>query len=167
MLQILVYFFHIDPRNSRFAANARMIVWFRKSVNRELPWKWRVSMETSRVALWGRPLMHNPEPGFLAKAGVVGVPGAVTASNHPPRILIIEDEALISLMIEDMVQELGYRVSGIANTMAVARREFAKRNYDAVLLDINIGGRYHAETADHLLGWGHPVRLRDGLRLSR
>ncbi|MGA9082433.1 MAG: hypothetical protein WB390_08245 [Pseudolabrys sp.] len=167
MLQILVYFFHIDPRNSRFAANARMTVWFRKSVNRELPWKWRVSMETSRVAIWGRPLMHNLEPGLLAKAGVVGVPGAVTASNHPPRILIIEDEALISLMIGDMVQELGYRVSGIANTMAVARREFAKRNYDAVLLDINIGGRYHAETADHLLGWGHPVRLRDGLRLSR
>ncbi|MGA8824267.1 MAG: response regulator [Pseudolabrys sp.] len=106
--------------------------------------------------------MHNPEPGFLAKAGVVGVPGAVTASNHPPRILIIEDEALISLMIEDMVQELGYRVSGIANTMAVASREFAKRNYDAVLLDINIGGRYHAETADHLLGWGIPFAFVTG-----
>ncbi|MGA8966341.1 MAG: hypothetical protein WB525_17775, partial [Pseudolabrys sp.] len=53
-------------------------------------------------------------------------------------------------------------VSGIANTMAVARREFAKRNYDAVLLDINIGGRYHAETADHLLGWGIPFAFVTG-----
>jgi hypothetical protein len=111
--------------------------------------------------------MHNPEPGFLAKAGVVGVPGAVTASNHPPRILIIEDEALISLMIEDMVQELGYRVSGIANTMAVARREFAKRNYDAVLLDINIGGALPRRNRRSFGRLGHPFRLRNGLGLSR
>ncbi|MGB9042792.1 MAG: response regulator [Pseudolabrys sp.] len=108
--------------------------------------------------------MRNPEPGFLAKArdSVVGLPASVTASNHPPRILIIEDEALISLMIADMVQELGYAVSGVANTMAIASREFAKRNYDAVLLDINIGGRYHAETADHLLGWGIPFAFVTG-----
>lgn len=108
--------------------------------------------------------MRNPEPGFLAKAcdSVVGLPASVTASNHPPRILIIEDEALISGMIEEMVQDLGYRVSGIANTMAMARQEFAKRNYDAVLLDINIGGRYHAETADHLLGWGIPFAFVTG-----
>jgi CheY-like chemotaxis protein len=109
--------------------------------------------------------MRNLGPGFSAKADesvVVGLPASVRASNHPPRILIIEDEALICLMIEDLVQELGYRVSGVANTMAMASREFAKRNYDAVLLDINIGGRYHAETADHLLGWGIPFAFVTG-----
>jgi DNA-binding LytR/AlgR family response regulator len=46
--------------------------------------------------------------------------------------------------------------------MAMASREFGKRNYDAVLLDINIGGRYHAVTADHLLGWGVPFAFVTG-----
>jgi hypothetical protein len=41
---------------------------------------------------------------------------------------------LIALMIEEMTREIGYRVSGVAHTMAMASREFGKRNYDAVLL---------------------------------
>ncbi len=82
--------------------------------------------------------------------------------EHPARILIIEDELLVALMIEEMVREIGYRVSGVAHTMAMASREFGKRNYDAVLLDINIGGRYHAVTVDHLLGWGVPFAFVTG-----
>lgn len=82
--------------------------------------------------------------------------------EHPARILIIEDELLIALMIEEMARKIGYRVSGVAHTMAMAGREFGKRNYDVVLLDINIGGRYHAATADHLLGWGVPFAFVTG-----
>jgi CheY-like chemotaxis protein len=83
-------------------------------------------------------------------------------TEQPARILIIEDELLIALMIEEMVREIGYRVSAVAHTMAMASREFGKRNYDAVLLDINIGGRYHAVTVDHLLGWGVPFAFVTG-----
>ena len=82
--------------------------------------------------------------------------------EHPARILIIEDELLIALMIEEMTREIGYRVSGVAHTMAMASREFGKRNYDAVLLDINIGGQCHAVTADHLLGSGVPFAFVTG-----
>ena len=82
--------------------------------------------------------------------------------EHPARILIIEDELLIALMIEEMARKIGYRVLGVAHTMAMAGREFGKRNYDVVLLDINIGGRYHAATADHLLGWGVPFAFVTG-----
>ena len=71
---------------------------------------------------------------------------AAAVCERPPRILIIEDELLIALMIEEMVREIGYRVSGVAHTMAMAGQELAKRNYDAVLLDFNIDGRYHAKT---------------------
>lgn len=86
----------------------------------------------------------------------------LAASPHTPRILIIEDELLIALMIEEMLRELGYTVSGVAHTMALASREFAKGNYDAVLLDINIGGRYHGETADHLAGCRIPFAFVTG-----
>lgn len=61
-----------------------------------------------------------------------------------------------------MVRETGYRVSGVAHTMAMARQEFAKRNFDAVLFDINIGGRYHPEFADFLLDTGVPFAFVTG-----
>jgi CheY-like chemotaxis protein len=107
----------------------------------------------------------------IAPDGAAGLPASVVSADargtreipsHPPRILIIEDEAMIALMIEDMVQELGYRVSGVANTVTMAGEEFAKRNYDAVLMDINMGGRYYAETVDHLSGWGIPFAFVTG-----
>ena len=65
-------------------------------------------------------------------------------------------------MIEEMVRQIGYRVSGVAHTISMASKEFAKRNYDAVLLDINIGGQFHATTADHLVSRGIPFAFVTG-----
>jgi len=100
--------------------------------------------------------MRDPEPISPAK-----LPSAAI-SPCPPRILIIEDELLIALMVTEMLRDLGYRVSGVAHTIPMATREFAKRNYDAVLLDINIGGQYHAKTADSLAKSGTPFAFVTG-----
>ena len=78
------------------------------------------------------------------------------------RILIIEDEPLVGLLMEQMIREIGYRVSGIAHTMAMARQEFAKRNFDVVLLDITIKGRHRPEIADFLLDTGVPFAFVTG-----
>ena len=79
-----------------------------------------------------------------------------------PRILVIEDDFLIAQMIEEMVREADYRVSGVAHTMAMARQEFAKRNFDAVLFDLEIGRRSHPEIADFLLDIGVPFAFVTG-----
>ena len=42
-------------------------------------------------------------------------------------------------------------VSSVAGTVAMARLQIAQRNFDAVLLDINMEGEYQPETADVLL----------------
>ena len=78
-------------------------------------------------------------------------------ASDGPRILVIEDEPLIAQMIEEMLQEAGYRVSGVAHTMAKARQDFVKRNFDAVLFDINIGGRYHRK--QRTFCWTRACRL--------
>jgi DNA-binding NtrC family response regulator len=85
-----------------------------------------------------------------------------TAPDRVPRILIIEDEVLIALMMEEMVREIGYKISGIAHNIATARREFAKQNFDAVLLDISVDGRRDPETADFLLKTGVPFAFVTG-----
>lgn len=89
-------------------------------------------------------------------------------SSSPPaerrrsRILVIEDELLIALMIEEMVRSVGFRVSGVAQTLVQARQELAKRDFDAVLLDFNIGGQFHPEIADLLLEAGVPFAFVTG-----
>jgi len=82
--------------------------------------------------------------------------------HGPPRILVIEDEPLIALLIEEMVREIGYRISNVSHTIAMARKEISKRNFDAVLLDINISGRNHPELADLMLETGAPFAFVTG-----
>ncbi|HXZ47086.1 MAG TPA: response regulator [Pseudolabrys sp.] len=82
--------------------------------------------------------------------------------RHPPRILIIEDEFLIALLIEEISRDIGYRISGIAHNTAEARAALAKRNFDAVLLDINLDGRSDPEIADLLVKRGIPFGFVTG-----
>lgn len=72
----------------------------------------------------------------------------------PPRVLIIEDEPLIFELMEGMVCELGYVVSGKASTVSAAREELAKCNFDTVLLDIGLDGTNSPVIADLLLEMG-------------
>jgi DNA-binding response OmpR family regulator len=82
--------------------------------------------------------------------------------ERAPRILIVEDELLIALMIAEMLRESGYRVSGTAHTLVLARQELAKRNFDAVLLDVNFDGRPRPEIADLLVERAVPFAFVTG-----
>jgi CheY-like chemotaxis protein len=81
---------------------------------------------------------------------------------HAPRLLIVEDELLIALIIEEMARDIGYRVSGIAHTVPMARKELAKRNFDAVLLDISFDGQFGFEFADILIEANVPFAFVTG-----
>jgi CheY-like chemotaxis protein len=64
--------------------------------------------------------------------------------------------------MDDIVRDLGYAVSGMASTIAVARQELAKRNFDAVLLDMSLDGPCSPEVADVLLEAGIPFAFVTG-----
>ena len=51
---------------------------------------------------------------------------------------------------------------GIAGTLGMARLQFAKRDFDAVLLDVNLGGEHNPETADLLREMGIPFAFVTG-----
>lgn len=93
--------------------------------------------------------MSNPRP-------------SVPAIDRSPRLLIVEDELLVALIIEEMTRDIGYRVSGVAHTVPLARKEFAKRNFDAVLLDIGFDGQYGFEFADLLVEANVPFAFVTG-----
>jgi DNA-binding response OmpR family regulator len=60
--------------------------------------------------------------------------------THPKRILIVEDEMMIAMLIEDMVRDLGYEPIGPAMTIEKALAMATAETLDGAILDVNLGG---------------------------
>jgi len=56
------------------------------------------------------------------------------------RLLVVEDEYLIAMLLEDMLVELGCEVSGIAANSAQALELLETTAIDAAVLDVNLDG---------------------------
>lgn len=60
------------------------------------------------------------------------------------RVLVVEDEALIAVMVEDMLVEMGSEVVGPAATIEAALALALAEALDAAVLDVNV--RVNAST---------------------
>jgi CheY-like chemotaxis protein len=80
------------------------------------------------------------------------------------RVLIVEDEALIALMLAEMLKELGCHVVGTAATRSDALQlvEAAHRDMDAATLDLNLGGESGRDVAALLGEHGIPFLVTTG-----
>jgi CheY-like chemotaxis protein len=80
------------------------------------------------------------------------------------RILVIEDEMLIALMLQGMLEELGYQITGMAHTVAdaLAMIETDTQGIDAATLDINLGGEHSDQVAAALNAHGIPFIIITG-----
>jgi CheY-like chemotaxis protein len=56
-------------------------------------------------------------------------------------IFLVEDEALIRMMLADMIEELGHRVVAEAGNVEDGRALAETAIFDLAILDINIAGR--------------------------
>ncbi len=66
------------------------------------------------------------------------------------RILVIEDEMTIALLIEDMLEELGHEVVGMAMRLPQAIEMAQTVDIDLAILDVNLDGRMSFAVADLL-----------------
>ena len=72
------------------------------------------------------------------------------------RVLVVEDEYLIRILVEDMLADLGYDVAAAVGTFAEASAQAAKGEFDAAILDVNLDGRDIYPIADILAKRGLP-----------
>ena len=80
-----------------------------------------------------------------------------------PSILVVEDEPLISMMLEDFLDALGYRLAGCDDHVSGALRHVEEGNFDAALLDVNLrDGETSWPVADALSQRGQPFILATG-----
>jgi len=77
------------------------------------------------------------------------------------RVLIVEDEALIAFLLEEMILDLGYEVAGTANTLERAM-EAAPDSFDMAILDVALNGKQVYPFAAVLHARGKPFAFATG-----
>ena len=78
------------------------------------------------------------------------------------RVLVVEDEAAISILMEDMLADLGIEIVGPASRLDPALQLARGADLDAAIVDINIAGVQSYPVADVLRSRGVPVIFATG-----
>ena len=68
-------------------------------------------------------------------------PSPATGGTELPRILIVEDEYLVSVELEARLSEAGFEVVGVATTASEALRLAAAERPVLIVMDIRLAGR--------------------------
>lgn len=100
--------------------------------------------------------------GMAAAASAKIIEAALNPPPVRPRILVVEDSALVIMSLEECFQELGWDMIGPATTVAEALVWALEEGIDAALLDINLDDEMSWPVASILLNRGVPFAFATG-----
>lgn len=80
-------------------------------------------------------------------------------------MLVVEDEALVAMLIEDMLTELGYEVLGPAMRLEPALKMARDETFDLAILDVNLANEQSFPIAQLLQERGIPFFFATGYGL--
>jgi CheY-like chemotaxis protein len=83
-------------------------------------------------------------------------------TTQAKRILVVEDEPMIRMLLEDMLGELGYTVAAEAARMDEALEATKNADFDVAILDANLNGQPVSPVADALVARGTPFVFATG-----
>lgn len=78
------------------------------------------------------------------------------------RVLVVEDEAMIAMLLEDMLGELGCALAAVVGRPAQALEAIDRGDVEAAVLDVNLSGGTSDEVAKRLMALGLPYVLATG-----
>src|SRR5712671_793797 len=78
------------------------------------------------------------------------------------RILVVEDEPMILMLLEYMLGELGYTVAAEAARIEEALEATKNADFDVAILDANLKGEPTSPVADALVARGTPFVFATG-----
>ena len=89
--------------------------------------------------------------------------GEKPAAKQPRRrILVVEDEFLIRMLLEEMLSDLGYELAGVAGRVDEAAEMAKKADFDLAILDVNLDGHEVYPVADLIAKRGLPFMFVTG-----
>jgi CheY-like chemotaxis protein len=93
---------------------------------------------------------------------IVGKGEAASSRLEGVKVLVVEDESIISFLIEDMLAQLGcsaiWHASGVGEALAL----LDERQPDAAVLDVNLGGEPADPVAARMASTGIPFVFATG-----
>lgn len=97
----------------------------------------------------------------------IGAAGAEAALDPPTDsnkrfVLLVEDEALVGMMMADLLSDLGFQVLGPYGRTADAFEAIGRQPINAAVLDINLGGELVYDLAEALVKRGIPIAFVTG-----
>ena len=72
---------------------------------------------------------------------VPGLPADHGLRLMAPRVLVVEDEMTVAMLIEDMVSELAYEVAAVVPRLEDAMRMVDSETFDLAMLDVHLNGK--------------------------
>ena len=81
---------------------------------------------------------------------------------HGLRVLIVEDETLVAMLIEEYLLELGCEVAFSASRVAKAMRGLQTCGIDVAVLDVNVAGESISQLVETLVQRGIPFLFASG-----
>ena len=78
------------------------------------------------------------------------------------RVLVVEDEAMIAMLAEDMLEMAGCTLAAIASTLAEGLVAAQRDDFDVAMLDVNLDGENSGPIADALAARGKPFIFTTG-----
>jgi CheY-like chemotaxis protein len=85
---------------------------------------------------------------------------AKVAAN--PRILVVEDELMIRMLLDGMLEDLGYTMAGEAGAIDEAMTLARQGQFDAAILDVNLNGQPITPVVEILVQRGLPFVFATG-----
>lgn len=78
------------------------------------------------------------------------------------RVVVVEDEALVIMLLEDMLTELGCHIVGLASHVEEAIKLAGSAEADLAILDLNLDGTDAYAVAEQLVARGIPFIFATG-----
>ena len=82
--------------------------------------------------------------------------------SHDLDVIVVEDEPLVALLIEEMLQEMGFTVASVAHTDTQAIKALTNPEIDLAVLDINLGNSDSRLVAEECRRLGVPIIYATG-----
>ena len=88
------------------------------------------------------------------------MPGGLQGARR--RVLVVEDEILIGMLLEDMLSDLGYDIAATASRIEEATALAKDGQFDAAILYVNLNGQEVYPVAEILASRGIPFVFATG-----
>jgi len=78
------------------------------------------------------------------------------------RVLVVEDEMLIGMLLEDMLNDMGLEVAAVVPRLRDALEAVERETFDLAILDVHLHGEAAFPVADALIGKNIPFVFATG-----